>query len=176
VNWNEFKHAEKVYDLKHLRSYTTRFEWLATAKKASEKISVTITFSHHCFTRGLPRDAGPYDPTLRFDHEGDTRIFDVELWELSRRLPDILSNLASMKCMQTGKSNFLAIEMVAADGSKCEYEIYFRVWKPRKRNVSLHVESAYVREENYGSSRPKGTAINFRVVLHNTLHDIAIRF
>jgi hypothetical protein len=55
-----------------------------------------------------------------------------------------------------------------------EYEVFFRVWKPGRGRIFLHVESAYVREGDYGRSKPKGTAIDFYVILHNTLNKRAI--
>ncbi len=78
------------------------------------------------------------------------------------------------RCQQTGHGNFFTIEMVAGDGSKIEYEVFFRVRKSGRGRLVLHVESAYVREENYGSSRPKGMAINFYIILYNTLNNRAI--
>jgi hypothetical protein len=77
VNWNEFKHLEQVYDLKHLRPYTISYERPAKGKRSAEKFSVNITFSHHCFTRGLPRDGSAYDLTLCLDYDGARRIFDA---------------------------------------------------------------------------------------------------
>jgi hypothetical protein len=174
VNWSEFKHAEQVYDLKHLRPYTTSYERPAKGKRPAEKFSVNVTFSHHCFTRGLPRDGSPYDLALRFDYEGDRRIFDAGRWELSKLLPDIIAKLPANKCQQSGHGNFFTIEMVAGDGRKIEYEVFFRVWKPGRGRIFLHVESAYVREEDYGSSRPKGMVIDFYVILHNTLNNRSI--
>ena len=170
MNWTEFRHIEQVYDLKHLRSYTTSFEQPAKDKRPAQKFSVNVIFSHHCFTRGLPRDGSAYDLTLGFDYEGDRRIFDIGRWELSKLLPDIIEKLPTNKCQQTGHGNFFTIEMVAADGTKVEYEVFFRVWKSGRGRLVLHVESAYVREENYGSSKPKGMAINFYVILYNTLN------
>jgi hypothetical protein len=171
LTWNEFKLAEQAYDLKHLRPYTTSFERPAKGNRPTEKFSVNITFSHHCFTRGLPRDGRAYDLKLRFDHDGDHRIFDTDRWKLSKLLPDIITKLPNNKCHQTGHGNFFTIELVAGDGSTIEYEVFFRVWKPGRGRLVLHVESAYVREENYGVSRPKGSAIDFYVILHNTFNN-----
>ena len=174
MHWNEFKHGEHVYDLKHLRPYTTSFERPARGKQLAEKFSVNVTFSHHCFTRGLPRDGSAYDLTLRFDHEGDCRIFDAGRWELSKLLPSIIAKLSANRCYQTGYGNFFTIEMVAADGSIIEYEVFFKVWKPGLGRIFLHVESAYVRERDNKHSKPKGMAIGFYVILHNTLNKRAI--
>jgi len=52
--------------------------------------------------------------------------------------------------------------------------VYFRVWKPGRGRIFLHVESAYIREEDYGRSKPKGRSIDFYVILHNTLNKRAI--
>jgi hypothetical protein len=169
VNWSEFEHAEQVYDLKHLRPYTTSYERPAKDKRPAEKFSVNVTFSHHCFTRGLPRDGSAYDLTQRFDYEGDYRIFDVDRWELSKLLPGIIAKLPANKCQQSGHGNYFTIEMIAGDGRKIEYEVFFRVWKPGKGRIYLHVDTAYIREEDYGSSRPKGMTIDFYVILYRLL-------
>ena len=120
--------------------------------------------------RGLPRDGSTYDLTLGFEHEGDRRIFDAGRWERSKLLPDIIAKLPTSRCEQSGYGNFFTIEIIAEDGSKIEYEVFFRVWKPGRGRIFLHVESAYVRDADYGSSRPKGMVIDFYVILHNTLN------
>jgi hypothetical protein len=37
------------------------------------------------------------------------------------------------------------------------------------------VETAFVRDPEYGSTRPAGKPIRFWIILHNTLNDIRIR-
>jgi hypothetical protein len=70
-----------IYDLSHLRTYTTKFTRPAQSNKAAESYSVNISFSHHCFTQGLPAEDETYNATLRFDVDGDERIFNVRQLE-----------------------------------------------------------------------------------------------
>lgn len=172
--WTTFAHGDIIYDLSHLRTYTTKFARPAQSNKTPEFYGVNISFSHHCFTQRLPAKGGIYDPTLRFDVDGEQRIFDVRRWRLSRNLPTIVESLPTRKCMQTGRSNYFTVSVIDEDGASVDYEVFFRAWKPGKGRISLHVESAYVREESYGTSRPKGLRIGFFVILHNTLNELPI--
>jgi hypothetical protein len=144
------------------------------SNKTAESYRVNISFSHHCFTQGLPAEAEKYDATLRFDVDGDKRIFNVRRWRLSRNLPDIIEKLPAHKCMQTGRSNYFTVALVDDNGASVEYDVFFRAWKPGKGRINLHVESAYFREDSYGTSRPKGMRIGFFVILHNTLNELPI--
>jgi hypothetical protein len=166
----DFHHNGQRYDLQHLRSYTITYERPVQGKNPAESFSVNVTFSHHCFTEGLPKNEAPHDPALRYDFNGDPRLFNVRRWALSRQLPDIIAKLPTLRCAQTGKGNFFTVALTDADGATVDYEIYFRIWKPGKGRIFMHVESAYVREADYGSSRPKGMSIAFFVILHNIRH------
>jgi hypothetical protein len=129
---------------------------------------VNVSFSHHCYSRGLPRKDENLDTTLLFEVGGDKRLFDLRRWELSKHLPAIITDLANRKCEQSGRGNFFTVALVAEDGSVVEYEVFFRAWKPGKGRLFIHVESAYVRDADYESSRPSSTTINFFVILYNT--------
>ncbi len=172
--WTTFEHGDIIFDLSHLHTYTTKFTRPSQANKPSESFSVNISFGHHCFTQGLPAKGETYDASLRFDVDGDRRIFNVRRWKLSRNLPGIIEKLPAQKCMQTGRSNYFTIAIVNDDGTSVEYDVFFRTWKPGKGRISLHVESAYVREDTYGTNRPKGMRIGFFVILHNTLNELPI--
>jgi hypothetical protein len=41
----------------------------------ADSFSVNVSFSHHCYSRGLPRKGGGFDTTLLFEVEGDERLF-----------------------------------------------------------------------------------------------------
>jgi hypothetical protein len=165
-----FNHDGQEYDVQHLRPFTQTYERDAKGALPAESYSVNVTFSHHCFTEGLPKDGTPHDAKLRYDFDGDPRLFNAKRWELSKQLPGIVANLPKLHCAHTGKGNFFTVVLTDADGAKVEYEIYFRVWKPGKGRIFMHVESAYVREAGFGTSRPKGMKVSFFVILHNIRH------
>jgi hypothetical protein len=168
--WTHFAQGGVIYDLSHLHTYTTKFTRSADSDKPPESYSVNVSFSHHCFTTGLPAGGESYDARLRLDVDGDERIFNVRRWKLSKNLPGIIGRLHTLKCMQTRHSNYFTVALLDDDGATVEYDVFFRAWKPGKGRINLYVESAYVREARFGTSRPKGTRIGFFVILHNTLN------
>ncbi len=183
-SWTAFTHEGVTYDLSHLRAYTATFNREPKPGKQLERYSVNVTFSHHCFTTDLPGDGETYDAALRYDHEGDQRIFNARRWRLSKQLPALIAGMKERKCLQTGHGNFVSINMLDEHGTEVRYEIYFRTWKPGQGRIHLHIESAYVRDSappapvkrGVGASPQKHlTAIAFFTILHNTLNGIPIR-
>jgi hypothetical protein len=159
------------YDIGHLRPFTVAYRYPASGKNPADSFSVNVSFSHHCYSRGLPRKGEGFDSTLLFEVNGDKRLFDLRRWKLSKHLPAIITDLSNRKCAQSGRGNFFTVAMVEEDGSTVEYDVFFRAWKPGKGRLFMHVESAYVRDGDYASSRPGGTAINFSVILRNTRNE-----
>jgi hypothetical protein len=94
---------------------------------------------------------------------------------MSKRLPEIIQGLPDRSIRQTGHSNFITVEVIRDSGGVVEYDIFFKVKKVGKGRLELRVESAYVRDPEYGSSRPSGKKIGFLVILHNTLNSLTIR-
>lgn len=174
--WTTFSCGGIIYDLSHLRTFTTKFTRPSQKDKPAESYSVNISFSHHCFTRGLPAEGEAYEAMLRFDVDGDERLFDMRRWRLSRKLPNIIERLSEHKCFQTKHSNYFIISGIDDNGTAVEYEVFFRVWKPGKGRINLHVESAYVRETDFKTSKPKGMPIGLFVILSNTLNNRPIHF
>lgn len=80
-SWANFTHEGVTCDLSHLNAYTATFQRPLVPGKPLEQYTVRITFSHHCFTEGLPVEGEEeYDPALRYDHQHDQRIFDQRRW------------------------------------------------------------------------------------------------
>jgi hypothetical protein len=103
------------------------------------------------------------------------RVFDPYRYEMSRRLPEIIAGLPTRLVRQTGRSNFITVEIIREAGDVVEYDVFFKVKKIGRGRLELRVESAYVRDPEYGSSRPLGKKIGFLVILHNTLNSLTIR-
>ncbi len=59
------------------------------------------------------------------------------------------------------------IKLEDETGVEGEYEIYFNVARTHRGKMRLFVESAYVRDNEHGSSQPKKKKINFFVIAHN---------
>lgn len=165
-----FRHNGITYDLDHLRPFFTTFVRPAQDRLSAVTFNVDVSFSDHCFTRGLP-DEGAYDETSVYSGESEVRLFDARRWALSKGLAALIEELPTRECQFTGGQNFLTVALAGEDGTTVEYEVFFRVRKTRPGRLWLLVESAYVREPKYRASRPKGRRVRFLVILYNVLND-----
>lgn len=172
MQWSNFSCGGVTYDLSHLHPRTLRYERPATTTKPAVTFKVDVTYSLHCFSyapRGTDYDRDLVYPATEF------RVFDPYRFEMSKRLPEIIQGLPDRSIRQTGHSNFITVEVIRDSGGVVEYDIFFKVKKVGKGRLELRVESAYVRDPEYGSSRPSGKKIGFLVILHNTLNSLTIR-
>jgi hypothetical protein len=174
VQWNDFKHGGKTYDLSHLNPCTLKFERAASNDKQAVTFTVDVVFSLHCFSR-RPPEGELYDGSLVYPNVSEKRLFDTYRYEMSKRLSEIIQGLPEKKVRHTNHGNYFLIEVITEDGTVVEYDIFFKVKNPSKGRVELFVETAFVREPGYNSNRPSGKPIRFLVILHNTLHGLAIR-
>ena len=176
MKWRPFQHDGTTYDLTHLHPCTYRFERPAEGDKPAETYTVETIFTSHCFTRG-PKDGEVYDKQLVYTGDDyEVRLFDFRRYELSKRLPEIIQALPTKKPYHNrNRRNFFTVEVLTDDGQTIEYDIFFKVKKLGKGKLELIVETAFVRDPGYQSSRPSGKPIRFWIILHNTMHGIKIR-
>ena len=140
----------KYYDTNHLKKHVIEYIQLPLQDKPECRYSVEVSYSNHCFTK-----AG---------NETD-RIFDLERYEESKRLPQIMGELMSRECHHTGKNNFVTFDL----GEGKTYEIYFEVFK--NEGLKIRVQSAYIRDPHRLYSQPGRSKIKFSTILFNTQHD-----
>ncbi len=174
MRWRDFEYGGVTFDLTHLHPRTFRFERPTEGDKPPEVFKVDTIFASHCFTRG-PRESEAFDLALVYPDGNEDRIFDHRRYELSKRLPEFIQALPTRKPRHNGKrGNFFSVEVIAEDGTAIEYDIFFKVKKKAKGRLELIVETAFVRDSDYGSTRPDGKPIRFWIILHNTLNNIRI--
>ena len=171
MKWTDFRCDGVLYDLKHLYPRTLQFERLAQGDKPGVVFTVDVIFSLHCFTHKLP--PGAFDRNLTYSDARETRLFDFERYELSKRLPEIIETLAQRKCFHTGHGNFVTLEVVREDGVSVNYHVFFTASKSvQKGRVNIYIQSAYIPDRKVGTS---DKPIRFLVILHNTLNKRPIR-
>jgi len=171
LQWKNFKYAGVTYDLSHLSPRTLMFERPPQCGKPAVRFTVDVIFSLHCFSHKLP--SGPYDRSLTYSDVRETRLFDFERYELSKRLPEIIKTMAQRKCFHTGHGNFVTVEVVKENGEAVDYHVFFTVSKSaRKGRINIYIQSAYAPDRKVSSSRKP---IRFLVILHNTLNKLPIR-
>lgn len=168
IAWAPFTYNSTTYDLSHLHPRTTIVTQNATAEKPKRVFNLVVFFSLHCFTRGIAPSES-LNPALCYSDARETRLFDFQRYELSKRLPQIIAELAQRKCYHSGKGNFFVVELVDASGASEEYEVFFVASRSSTRGIiNLFVQSAYIRDKTHLAARPaQRKPIRFEILLHN---------
>lgn len=142
----------------------------AQGDKPAKTYEFIIAFGLHCFTKGPNEHKGEtlsnFNPALYYSDSRETRIFCFNRHTLSFGLPDIVKAIDTKKCFHTGKGNFFIVELLNDQNQLEEYEVYFNVARSGAK-LRLFVESAFIRDDEHGSSQPKKKKINFFVIAHN---------
>jgi len=98
----------------------------------------------------------------------EARVFCFDRHKLSYELPSIIRSIDERVCWHTHHGNFFTIELLDSAGQTIEYEIYFNMTRAtRKGWLNLVVESAYVRTEEYQTTRPIKRKIRLDVIAYN---------
>jgi len=177
AQWTPFEFEDNLYDLSHLEPVTLKFHQPIKGEKPEKTYEVQISYSNHCFTRNVDSEE-EVDSEAVFPNpvkKGDKRVFSVTRYTLSKQLPEIIRTLDKRTCYHTNHSTFLTIEITTEENARMEYEVYFKVYRGKEKQLHLIVQSAYVRDDKHKTNRPRKKKINFFVILYNTMHDKAIR-
>ncbi len=168
MRWSEFIYQGRSFSLLHLDQFDHIF-----LLSDSSSHSVTVRFSHHCFTEH-PNPAD--DPNLLFVIAKEQRTFDFKRWQLSQYLPDIIKSLETRHISHTDHQSFFTVELINEQGQTQNYEVYFEVTKDTKtKRLYLTVKSAYLRDPNRATYRPKSRKIRLIVILRNVQQNKPIR-
>lgn len=167
IFWEKFIHIGVEYDLSHLHPCEIQYIQQGTDKQKENKYVVEVCYSLHCFSKTKEANA---DPLLDYSDRRETRTFSFVRYELSKKLPQIIKDLDTKKCMHTSKGNFYVIEVTMPNGIKEEYEVYFEVKRTTRKGVArLFIQSAYVRDNEHGNRSSSTKKISLFVILHNKL-------
>lgn len=168
--WTSFVHQDITYCLGHLAEFEWEYIQAASGGNPERRYPFIVEFGLHCFTKAPNKHQGEtlddYDAALFYADSRETRIFCFSRYQLSLLLPEIAKDISVRNCYHTGKGNFFTIELTDESGNKQEYEVYFNVTRSSGK-LRLFVESAFVRDDEHGSSQPKKKKINFFVIAHN---------
>ncbi|WP_299073047.1 hypothetical protein [uncultured Paraglaciecola sp.] len=169
MKWKSFSFEGVEFALDHVHPFEWAFTAPAAAKRPERTYKIQVMFSMHTFTRGL--QDGEHVPDLLYRDSREVRAFDFVRYELSKRLPEIVTLLGERRCYHTHHGNFFTLEIINAEGQPSDYEIYFKVSKSSQKGwLNLFIESAYVRDAEYQTSQPKKRKIGFQVIAYNIMH------
>lgn len=163
IAWPTFELDGVPYDLSHLNMRTYAWE-IELKNKLCKQIEVEVIFSCHCFSRS-PKEGEEYrQEQVVYDHK-KVRLFDIRRYQLSLKLPEIISELPAHKVFQTGYHNLVRVVVADPLESSSEYHVFLALTRNGKK-VKMVVESAYpadLLEDRKKFDKP----IRFRVALRN---------
>jgi hypothetical protein len=174
--WTSFTFNGKVFDLSHLNQANIRYEYPPVKSRAPEAFDVEVRYTCHCFTRSQ-KDKEIVVPAHIFCHDPEARLFDPVRYELSKHLPTVIANLKDRIITANGnkREKYFCVELETDNGQIIEYEVYIKLRKVNKGKLDLLVETAFVREPENKSKRPKGISVRFRIALYKTLRGEKLR-
>lgn len=143
-----------VYDLQHMKSFSTDFE-IKFNKEIHEIVRADIIFSNHCWTRKrLPGDLDNQvvDRYSLRDGTVEERVFCVDRWEFSKSLPEIINALNYKLCLVGGSREILYRQESSSVGSHAGWYICIRLDFKRNHATPLQL---WVRSAHYRSNRPE---------------------
>ncbi len=173
MKWQKFIYQSQVFDLSHLDGFDHTFVQVAVTGEPERFYRTRITFSHHCFTENCkPED----DPELMYPSSQDLRSFNTRRYVLSQHLPVIMHSLMTRMISHSGHGNFFTFELLNEAGIVVEYNVFFEVKRAvGDKRLHIIVQSAFPRDANHNSSRPKFNKIRFSTILFNVQHNKPIR-
>jgi len=138
--------AGQTYTFGHLAPITV-FENFGPTK-----IRITYRFGCHCFTEEYADDR--HTPGHLYMHEGETRAFHPQRYQLSLQLPGILTQKLLRGMVYRSKHNYTYISQVSLNvggGLMVDYPVFFSIEKDQNIDhpgVVIFVKSAYLKDMN----------------------------
>lgn len=171
IAWEAKTIEGESYDLSHLHPHLWEIIIPKKGKLDELTLNVAVSYSIHCFTR-TQEEGEQVAPEWLYSDSRESRVFDTQRWELSKKLPEIISTLQTRKCIHSGREEFITIE-VFEQGRRIQYAVFFTVTKGGKTeaDLNLYINSAY--ELTRIIARPK--PVRFHVILANRYRNRAIK-
>ena len=101
---------------------------------------VAVRFTCHCFTEDI---TSAHTPDLHYTHGHETRAFDFDRHELSKLLPQLISELGRRSVYMSMLSNFFVLRQIL----RRPYLVFFNVTRSTTKGVHvlMNIESAYMK-------------------------------
>lgn len=134
----------QVYTFPHLQKITLSVDLVISSRPVI--IPVHVTFGCHCFTEDF--DSEKHGGHHRYTHLGEERAFDVERYQCSLQLPQVMNAMLTGTIYRADRSFTYVSQIVLPPSTGLEpYSIFFSLEKTRKSAVpavEMFVKSAYL--------------------------------
>jgi len=128
------------HSIEHLAPFSFTYARPAKGDVPGWEKEISVTFSWHSYTR--TPEAGEQVYILRDGNE--QRCFCPTRYLLSQNLPAIIRQLDQKAIFQTGKGNFVTVQVIEPAGHTVDYGVFFTVTRGRRDEpLKLRVASAY---------------------------------
>ncbi|TDR23901.1 hypothetical protein [Marinicella litoralis] len=159
--WLPFQYKGVEYTFEHLNAKKITYN----RRETGAKYKFFITFSHHVFTEGV-KQQDLVDPNDLYSVKpNDVRLFDIDRYELSLMLPEIIENLPEKFCYHGHYGKYCTCEYEDANGNLRYYQVVFKAFRSQNK-LRLHIESAYPLNVHPGS-KGKIKKVNFWFICFN---------
>ncbi len=154
--WPDFEHQETTYSLQHLKAHKVTF------KGEKRDLDFVVTYGLHCFAKD---EEGIDSAALEYFDGRESRPFSFERYELSKQLPDLISELDKKQITEIGGGGekYRIVEILNPETKEVsEYKIGFCCFR-ENRLLRLHVTTAFIeKREKPGVGKHATTSI-FRI-------------
>jgi len=153
----------KIYTLEHLEPFNF------TLKTDAGPRVVDVRFTCHCFTEDI---TPAHTPDLRYTHGHETRAFDLDRHELSKLLPQLISELGRRSVYMSKMSNFFILRQDPATAFTGPYLVFFNVTRSKAKGVHvlMNVESAYMKPDMTDRASP----VKFTTLIEKTAAGLSV--
>ena len=153
MKWRAAVIDGQLFDLTHLHPFTFSLHLDALSEMPAITFEIDVTFGLHCFTEELKEE---HSATYHYADMREIRAFNMERYELSRKLPEIIQDLDRRRCYEAQHNNYMTFEIIR-NGMAVQYQIYFKVTQKRDVEGRLHlfVQSAFPKDQPKKVQREK---------------------
>lgn len=174
MRWQPHQGPDGVaYPLHHVHPVRFDLELPAKGKYEALYVEIRVGFSMHTFTR---KEAQGDDPAWRYSDDRETRIFDLDRYELSKHLPDVVRTFHQRKCFHAKAINYLTLGQPEGLLAGHEYQVYFdlRRWKAKEEKggrpvILVIVQSAYAVPFGQAPRGRRRQPVGFNVLVNAAL-------
>jgi hypothetical protein len=165
TSWKKFIANGQTYDLSHLDAHEVEY---LDDRNINNPITYRfiVTYGFHCFTKASDDLTDEQSELLMYRAPKESRPFNIERYQLSKQLPDIIKALGEQTTLviHAGYGNYAAVKVLDSKGVEVDYFVAFTVFREKKK-FRLHVMSAYPKYDGIG----KIQKVKFFTIANNLL-------
>ena len=138
-----------TYTFEHLQPMAITLELRVDGQLEPHQLAVEVTFGCHCFTETF--DPRVHEDHHRYTHDGELRAFDIQRYECSLQLPQVIKSLTSGMIYRSDEYfTYVAQIKVSTESGPVSYTLIFSLIRATKNKTDpasrllMYVKTAYL--------------------------------